>query len=182
MAQLTIEEIGARLYVRGNTFPVKDRLRAIGCHVVKNDAGQWETWIGKGKRAELEKAIAASASAGADDMLKRDRENIIGRARYDGHDYYLVGEGSNDRGAWVRLLFRDGSKTFFKPRADVEITRRYDRAQTLDGLRAYAERMRKNPQSADECRCSCHRRSDCTCAQGFCGFHHDGCDRCGCES
>ena len=34
-----------------------------------------------------------------------------------------------------------------------------------------------------DCRCRCHANPRCACARsGYCPVHHDGCDRCGCES
>jgi hypothetical protein len=178
---ISVEQVGQRLYVTGNTYAVKDALKAAGCHW-DGERRQW--WIGAAKRSRIESLIAKPMPASQDvaaERLERDRENIIGRAEYDGHSYYLVGEGSNDRGAWVRLMFRDGSKTFFKPASEARVTKRYGKPQTLDGLREYAERM-KREAAGGPCECWCHRSHHCTCGSGFCSFHHDGCDSCGCEN
>lgn len=180
---LEIQQIKQRIYIVGNSFAVKDALKAAGCHW-DGDRRQW--WIGASQRAKIEHLIAQPLPVSADvqaERLERDRDNILGTAKYDGHSYYLVGRGQSERGAWVRLLFRDGSKTFFKPAAEVEITKTYQRAQTLKGLQEYAER-RKREAAGGPCECWCHapRNPHCTCeTRGFCSFHHDGCDSCGCE-
>ncbi len=181
---LQIRQEGARLYILGNTYAVKDALSNAGCHY-DGETRAW--WIGVAKRDKINHLILHPLPESADvqaERLERDRNNIIGRARYDGHDYYLVGRGNGERGPWVRLLFRDGSKTFFKNAGEVQITKTYQRPQTLKGLQEYAER-KKREAAGGPCECWCHtaRNPHCACeTQGFCSFHHDGCDSCGCES
>lgn len=180
MSNIQTETVGQRVYVTGNTYAIKDALRAAGCHW-DGDRRAW--WIGAKKRAAVDHLLNAPLPAAEDveaARLKRDRDNILGTAKYDGKTYYVVGRGTNDRGEWVRLMFRDGRKTFFKPLAEVEIVKTYRRAQTLEGLQEFAER-RKREQETGVCECWCHRSASCTCDAGFCSFHHDGCDSCGCE-
>jgi hypothetical protein len=181
MAEIRTEQVGQRIYLVGDTYAIKSALKAAGCHF-DGERRQW--WIGAKKRASIETLLQRQPERSADDVaaerLKRDRENILGRAECDGQSYYLVGRGSGERGAWVRLMPRDGSKTFFKPASEVEIVKTYQRPQTLNGLREFAERRRRE-QETGVCECWCHRSHQCTCDAGFCAFHHDGCDSCGCE-
>ena len=176
--QVTINIEARRAYILGNTYPIKDQLKNAGAHW---DADRKAWWISSAKSDAIASLISSPAAATAQqtDRLDYDRKHILGRAKYSGHSYYLVGEGSNDRGSWVRLMFRDGSKTFFKAAGEVEIAR-YQSVKTLDDLRAYAERM-KQEQADGECHCRYHDRSDCTCP-GFCRVHFDGCEYCGCEN
>lgn len=179
--KLGTETIGQRIYLTGNTYAVKDALKAAGCHW-DGERRQW--WIGAAKREKIANLIAQPLPVAQDveaSRLEHDRNNILGRAEYDDHSYYLVGRGENERGAWVRLMFRDGSKTFFKPATEVTITKTYQRPQTLKGLQEYAERL-KREQETGVCECWCHSSYHCTCDSGFCSFHHDGCDSCGCEN
>lgn len=57
----------------------------------------------------------------------------------DGKSYYFVGEGSSAKGNWVRLMFRDGSRTFFAERETVEITKRYRGEMSIRRLQSFAE-------------------------------------------
>lgn len=179
--QISTQQVGQRIYIAGNTYAVKDALKAAGCHW-DGERRQW--WIGAAKRDKIAGLLALPLPASQDveaERLRRDRENILGTAKYAGKTYYLVGRGESERGEWVRLMFRDGSKTFFKPASEVEITKTYRRAQTLAGLHEYAER-RKREAAGGPCECWCHRSSWCSCDGGWCSFHHDGCDSCGCEN
>jgi len=81
---------------------------------------------------------------------------VAGRATYRGKTYYLAGRIRSGRhwrddrvepvttrdGARVLLYFRDGSGQFWAARPEVEITRRYERPQTIRGLQRYAEQRR----------------------------------------
>jgi|SRR5580700_6518147 hypothetical protein len=111
--------------------------------------------------------------------LERDRNNVLGRAQYKGRGYYLVGQGSSQHGPWCRLMFRDGSKTFFANASLVEITATYQQARTLSGLQKYAEEAReaaaedRGIRSRNGCECDCqdcngHCRCDshCNCRGG----------------
>ncbi len=155
--ELSISREGRRSYFVGQTFAVKDALRNAGAHW---DADKRAWWIGsKDEAAALVQQLAAVAPKTEEqkkaEMLESDRSNIIGTATKDGKSYYLVGEGIGSRGPWVRLMFRDGSQTFFASRSDVKITKHYQRAQSLEGLRRYAElnrRMDANEHNGGRCR------------------------------
>lgn len=58
MSSITVERIGRRSYFRGNTFQIKDRLRAAGAHW---DAEQKAWWIGSDEVAR--KLVGEVASA-----------------------------------------------------------------------------------------------------------------------
>lgn len=60
---VTYETVGARVYVLGQTYPIRDAIRAAGGHW---DAERKAWWIGTAKRAELEAAIASAKPATAD--------------------------------------------------------------------------------------------------------------------
>ncbi|OFW37672.1 MAG: hypothetical protein A3J29_06265 [Acidobacteria bacterium RIFCSPLOWO2_12_FULL_67_14b] len=57
---VTYETIGARVYVLGQTFALRDAIKSAGGHW---DAERKAWWIGATKRAELEAAIAAAKPA-----------------------------------------------------------------------------------------------------------------------
>ena len=145
---LSVERIGRRSYIVGETYSVRTALRDAGAHW---DPGRKAWWLGKAADAQalVERYAPRAAAAAAKrdeqsdeqrkaDLLARDRDAILGRATRNGHTYYLVGQGTGDRGPWVRLLYRDGSRTTFAPADEVQITARYQRPRTLTELQAYA--------------------------------------------
>lgn len=173
---------GARSIHVKTTFgePVVANLKDLGA--------KWDeetrTWKLSKKHATALKSLLARASntpeALAAGRLELDRKNILGRAKVGFQSYYIVGQGSHEtRGEWLRLMFLDGSKTFFKAADEVEIVTWYEKPHTLAGLQAYAERRKREAQTGI-CECWCHESAQCDCPS-FCSFHHDGCDSCGCE-
>jgi len=167
MSGITLQTEGRRTYITGNTYPIRDQIRAIGAHW---DAKRKAWWTSK--RAEAEALIAqAGESAPAapqpsqQDRTPRDGKDSIvaGRAEYKGRTYYIagrrdsaggrrVGYGWADAveavttrdGAKVLLYFRDGSSQFWADRSAVSIVKTYDRAQTIAKLAEYAQRAKDN--------------------------------------
>ena len=58
---VTLETIGRRIYARGDTYPIRNSLRAAGAHW---DSGEKAWWIGTDKRADLEQTIASATPEG----------------------------------------------------------------------------------------------------------------------
>ena len=104
------------------------------------------------------------AAFSPEQYLDRDRSHVLGRATYKGRTYYVVGRGQGQRGPWVRLMFRDGTKTFFADASLVETVASYQQPRTLAGLQRYAEQAREAKreghgiQSRNGCICDC---ADC---------------------
>jgi len=171
---ISAQRNGRRTYIQGKTFPFRDQLRAAGCHW-DADAKAW--WIGDhdAALALVAKLVTEKPADEPTDSerLERDCSAILGRATYQQRAYYLVGQGENDRGPWVRLLFRDGSKTFFRPAHDVRIDALYASPRSLRDLRAYAEQM-KNARDIGACECddcrgrcpACRCEPHCVCKGG----------------
>ncbi len=178
MAIQLVQE-GARLYFRGDTYSVRDRLRSAGAHW---DAGQKSWWLGTAKREEAEALLAQIAAGGAGEAERLDpNAPLLGRARYKGRTYLIAWEGETKRGRAFRLAFTDGSKVFWASAAEVEVVRRYSpsgRAVTLLSLQEFAAR-RERERTTGVCECRCHREPNA----GQPGSTlYDGCDRCGCEA
>ena len=177
---ITVSREGRRSYIVGQTYAAKDAIKAAGGHW-DGDRRAW--WLGSHETATalVERLSASPAQDDAalqQDRLVRDRSNIMGRATYQGRTYYIVGEGRSERGPWLRLLFRDGSRTFFAASSEVEVIKMYRETMTLAAIQRYAERM-KDERVMGECSCDCHGSSDDMGSGGLAKF--DGCDRCGCE-
>ena len=112
MAAIAIIEESRRLYLSGNTFPIKNQLKD---HGAKWDADRRMWWVGIAKRsvieALLDKAtpkVEAAYSAG----LKETP--VLGTAAYKGRSYFVLWHGTTKRGTVAfRLSFRDGSRDFW---------------------------------------------------------------------
>jgi len=157
--------VSRRIYLRGDTFSRKDSIRAIGGHW---DATRKAWWVGVNKRTEAE-AIASQTAAPAAPAASADRKGdgeatvVAGRGAYRGRTYYIVGRTVRGRTQWddgvaavqtgdglkVLLAFRDGSKTFWAIRAYVQITKIYDRPQTVGRLARFAADAKSGVSHAD---------------------------------
>lgn len=127
---ITADKQGRRIYLRGDTYPVRDQLRAAGAKW-DADARCWYT----GKQAtadEIITKVGAGATTAAQpgaaeatsDRLTDDSE-VSGRARYKGREYLLVWEGDTRRGPAAKLAFLDGSSVFWASHGEYEVTKRY---------------------------------------------------------
>lgn len=194
---IQIEQRGRRYYLIGDTYSVRDRIRSGG--------GKWDPeakawWTGKrdvaeqlvGQLAAEPNGSSQSPSQGNDRPAPGPDQIVAARATYKGTTYYVAGRVvrghtrwddtvsaiSTRDGAKLLLCFRDGSKSFWASRDEVQVARAYQRPTTIKSLREYAERRKAEDRGEVEC-ALCERY--CTCGVSFCHHHHDGCDRCGAE-
>jgi hypothetical protein len=165
---ITIDQQGRRFYLRGNTFPIKDRLRTAGCKW-DADAKCWYT----GKR-ELAEQLAGQpeesaphveeASAQTDQKGLGDEAIVAARATYKGHTYYVAGRLDRGRTHWddrvsavttrdgvkTMLYSRDGKLQFWAARDLVSVTKSYDKPQTIGKLRRFAEQAKEARAQGNE--------------------------------
>ncbi len=174
--ELTTRRAGRRTYFDGDTFSARKSLRDAGAHW---DPAERAWWVGDDAKARALVAEVVTTDP-ADARLECDRGHILGRATYHDRSYYLVGEGESERGEWVRLMFTDGSKTFFTQRSEIEIVKIYRSMMSLADLREFAAR-RARERKTGICECACHDNLECECPR-YCPVHFDGCSRCGCEN
>jgi hypothetical protein len=127
----TTETTGRRTYVIGNTYAVRDALRAAGAHW---DADRKAWWMGDAAKASalvasLGATAPAAASTQADRQAPGTDATIAGKATYKGKTYYVAGRVDRGRTRWddrvgmvtsrdgdkVLLYSRDGSMQFWAP-------------------------------------------------------------------
>lgn len=166
-AQITIDQQGRRFYLRGNTYPIKDQLRAAGCKW-DADAKSWYT----SKRELAEQLAGQSQAPGPQDAPsgQSDREApgedaiVAARATYKGKTYYVAGRVDRGRTHWddrvsavttrdgakVLLYSRDGKLQFWAASELVSITKSYDKPQTIDKLRRFAEKAKEARAQGNE--------------------------------
>ena len=122
---------GKRIYVEGNTFPVKDKLKSIGA---KWDADARCWWIGTGKKADLDQMLTEMPAPIATPVVPQHQSQgmtnetkIQGKATYNGKEYFLLYSGDTGRGYGVRLASLDGTLMFWaKEPNNVQVTKRYE--------------------------------------------------------
>lgn len=111
------EKIGTRVYVTGNTYAVKDRLKAAGCHW-DGERRQW--WIGAAKQAAIAAIVGGldGQPAPKEDLSTR---RVYGKVRYKERSYYVIGHG-NSR---VRLTVLDASIDFWADESACQWEKQY---------------------------------------------------------
>jgi hypothetical protein len=155
---LTIESNGRRHYILGNTFPLKGALKDGGA---KWDADRRAWWVGSRDKADALVAslsTPAAAPAAPSSTTTQAAPNgdglatkVAGRANYKGSSCFVVGRVERGRTQWddriepvtsrdgkVLLTSRDGSRQWWAPRSEVEMTKSYDKPQTIGGLAKFA--------------------------------------------
>ncbi len=124
---IELKQDGARLYIVGNTYAVKDRLKSeLGLTGKNFDSERKCWWVGLAKRADAEKLLAAlnapepaaapgnaptqSAEKPAEDP---DTIKLIGKAVYKGRNYYVRWVGDTAHGHSAKLISLDGKVEFW---------------------------------------------------------------------
>jgi hypothetical protein len=177
---ISIQKEGRRHYVCGETFPIKDAIKAAGC---KWDADRRAWWPASKEVADkilsATAKMAAPVAAAKSESISTTAEVVIGRADYAGKTYYLlfVGYAKADGKKIIKLAFRDGSKTFWaKDAAQVKILSEYNSPKSIESLRAFADAAKSGTAgSCDECGTSSTRLVFCHDSSGL-GGHC--CPRC----
>lgn len=120
--RIKIERSKGRVYIVGDTYSAKDRIKALGGHW-DGDRRAW--WVGAAKVSEAEALVAklngdATASGGATNNAaapaKEDADGIrlVGKAKYKGRTYYARWIGECKSGDYkARLITLDQSLDFW---------------------------------------------------------------------
>lgn len=140
---ITIEKVGRRFYIIGDTYPIKDEIREAGCRWDK-ERRAW--WTGK--------ADIASSFEGAPTQEESDYKSclVCGVALYKGRRYYAASNRDGDtiisRSGKILLYFRDGSSKFWAVRSEVRFERDYSRPRSIASLIEYAESQSRHEYNA----------------------------------
>jgi hypothetical protein len=102
MNGISIEQIGRRHYVRGNTYPIKDELRSRGC---RWDAGAKAWWTGKADvAAEIVATIVAPPAAPRPEIKPGETFVAVDGNTYPVKDQLRAMGGRWDGGAKVWMV------------------------------------------------------------------------------
>lgn len=130
--------MGQRVYFLGNTFPAKDRIKAMGGHW-DGDARAW--WVGAAKQADAEKLLASLNGPAASVGLAQDTPAGIVADK-------LEEAGRADEAAAVR----SGQVPANRPPEDIDSARVYAQVE-YKGRRYYVIAEQRDPQSHQPVRC-----------------------------
>jgi hypothetical protein len=140
-------KMAARHYITGDTYSLRDQLKAAGCHW---DPERRAWWTGKAEVAARFAAKASTSTTPKTETVDPRNTPIIGRAQYKGHEYLLLWEGMTKRGTRAaRLAFRDGSRVFWADATEYRVVKRYREPLTLQRLNQLAEEFREQKKAAE---------------------------------
>jgi len=200
VAIIKLERDGQRIYLTGDTYPLRQHIKAIGGHW---DAGRRAWWVGLAKLTEAEKlaAEAAPASLGAPGtgdgdagsgtpaggaaaakaaaVADLDRAVVRAKVEYKGRNYYQIAE-TRDRES-LRLVSLDGKVDFWALRTNVVFLKTYDDSGSV---RRGSGRYQRDPMTLGSLRRVIERQRDPATRTGTCtecgnrGPHGQTCREC----
>ncbi len=195
---IELKKEGARIYIVGNTFAVKDRLKSeLGLSGKNFDGEKKCWWCGATKLAAAEKLVAelngAAAGTGSANKPATTKQNpddirLTGKGRYKGKVYF-AGAVTKD-GARVRLLTLPNDKgeflDFWADTAQVEEVKRYEPREyrgrttytTLGSIARFVEKAKRAEASGDVLPESLGRRTGCSCGSREGGSQPTDCFTC----
>lgn len=156
VAGITFSTEGRRIYLLGNTYPIKDILSSHGCNW---DSNRKAWWTGKQETADaIAKRIEEKAAKGNDEKPGLDAV-VAARVEYKGKTYYMAGKIIRGRtrydneveGIWTKdgakalLYSRDGEMKFWADANLVDTKKHYTKPMTIKALKDYAERAKREP-------------------------------------
>lgn len=143
----SILPVGARLYVSGNTFAIKDQLRNLGAHL---DSDRKEWWVGRAKEQALRDLLKSIETNHVPSNEGKSRAvapstKVRGKATYKGRTYYVIASAKDDSALLLTTL--DGSISFWgrgatwvKSFGRRDNRTNYTEYPTLESIRRYAQR------------------------------------------
>lgn len=161
MADVTLQPIGTRIYVVGNTYAtyaIKDALKRAGCHW---DGERKAWWIGAAKRPDIEHLVSSTPAPQAEaqgDRKPDEHANVRARVEYKGREYYMLAETRD--GAKLLLAARNGQFQFWAAREATQTVKTYGRENYRSGRTEYpmlggmiaraAEWQQKSPEQRQQ--------------------------------
>jgi hypothetical protein len=119
---ISLECQGQRIYLLGNTFPHKERIKSELHLDGKNfDSERRAWWVGAGKRDQAEKLVQELNSAPAPASTVGDDTRVLAKVGYKGRNYYVIAES----GTRARLTVLDGSISFWADKANCNLLKEY---------------------------------------------------------
>lgn len=115
---ITVTKKGEKFLIRGYTYPIKDKLKALGCQW-NSRAGCWYT-----EDVEVAKELRDNPPK---ETVEMDAKVVIAKARYKDREYPVI--WIKDLG--MKLAFTDGTAVFWAKEGGF-ILEEYDPAISLE--------------------------------------------------
>lgn len=126
---LSTEKVGRRVYVIGNTFPIKSRLKEAGC---KFDPDRKQWWIGSTKADKIERIVGKLDGQEVEqDKSELSDRRCDGKVEYKGRTYYVIGRSDRKGKLWLTVL--DCSIDFWAAESECRWVKRYQPQQRWGG-------------------------------------------------
>lgn len=146
---IATEKVGRRIYVTGNSYAVKDRLKAAGC---KWDPQRKQWWIGCTRRQKIEAIVGKLDGQEVKEDLST--KPLLGKAAYHGRDYYVLARTDKNGGRlWLTVL--DEAIQFWAAESECRWIKTYDREYrqtTLDSIRRFVAEKKREEEEAKAAR------------------------------
>lgn len=173
---ITLEKVGQRVYLVGDTFAVKAQIKSMGGHW---DGERRAWWVGAKKATEAEALVAALTPAAGSPPAPRVKQDpndirLTGKGRYKGREYF-AGSITRD-GLKVRLLTLPDAKgdylDFWAPCSEVEQTKEYRPRErtfrgrtetsytTLGGIAKFVAEQRRAEAAGEPACVACGKRGE----------------------
>lgn len=125
--EIGTEKIGARVYITGDTYSIKAKLKEIGCHW-DGDRRQW--WIGAAKAPLIDGVIERSAD---EPPPKEDLDSakVYAKVEYKGRNYYQLARSRD--GLKRRLVSLDGKVDFWGDDGECRVVKEYHPREAFRG-------------------------------------------------
>lgn len=173
---VTTEKVGQRIYVVGDSYAIKDKLKAEGCHW-DSDRKQW--WIGIAKSNAITHLLANAKPEEAK-LEDPDSIKVIGKVLYKGKHYYVRWKGHSEKHGCMRarLVTLDGKLDFYVSVGITDDTakivktyssqvdrRGYETFMTLGKIRRFIEEQKSGREQGKQQCAECGKYSN--------DLHHD---------
>jgi hypothetical protein len=116
-----LREREGRIYVMGASREVGYYLRCAGAHL-EPERKQW--WVGRARRDSIELELSKMGIEPRyipEGIPFRGVDTVcVGRARYNGEEYYVIWAGERDGYQQMKLVARDASEEFYANIGDGE--------------------------------------------------------------
>jgi hypothetical protein len=167
---VTIERCGQRVYLNGNTYPIKDKIKSLGGHW-DGDRKAW--WVGSTKAGAVEQLVNGVASSQSNDSRQVGSDSkVVAKAKYKGRTYYVLWMGRCKNGQEkAHLTVLDAKIDFWADLSQCEIVKHYHPREyrgrteytTLGSIARFLEKMKSDRENGVEMCASCGTSGDLVC-------------------
>lgn len=159
--KITLLEEGTRVYLVGNTYPLKEILYSVGCRL---DLTRKMMWIGLERKYLVEGILKSHPSTKLPEDKKFARGTAIaGEGKYKGRTYYIAGTAikglipaedrvvllQSNNGSRLLLCSKDDVFSFWAEREKVQIIKSYKKPIYVETSKKVTKNARVKPKACN---------------------------------